>query len=111
MRNIIITIVFILLVLTAIASAYAQEEWFEVAESSGVSYEDVIRYSAKTAKKEVEIDETILTTIESLTPRSQFAVRNFAKGGCAPSGARDWIQPGRGDFDSEDGNAKTYPRR
>jgi hypothetical protein len=42
MKDLIFTIIFILLLLTAIASAYAQEEWYEVAEASGVLYDTSI---------------------------------------------------------------------
>ena len=93
MKDIIITIIFILLILTAIASAYAQEEWFEVAESSGVGYENEIRHSKKTVKKEVEIDGRILREIESFPVTSQFVARNFGAGGCAPAGRRGAARP------------------
>ena len=36
MKELILTIIFILLLLTAIASAYAQDAWYEVAEASGI---------------------------------------------------------------------------
>jgi hypothetical protein len=38
MKKIIVTIIFILLVLAAMTPAFAQDEWFEVAEASAVTY-------------------------------------------------------------------------
>jgi hypothetical protein len=39
MKEIIITIIFILLVSAAMAPAFANEEWFEVAEASSIGYD------------------------------------------------------------------------
>ena len=95
MRDIIITIIFVLLLLTAIASAYAQEEWFAVAESSGLGYEKEIRHSIDTGKKEVALDEGILREIESLNSISNFKVRNYEAGGSTAAGVAGWGGPGK----------------
>ncbi len=38
MKELTLTVIFLLLVLVAVASAFAQENYYEVAESSGVQY-------------------------------------------------------------------------
>jgi hypothetical protein len=94
MKDIIITIIFILLMLTAVAAAYAQEAWFEAAEASGLGYEKEMRRPIETGKKEVKIDEEIFKEIESLSPVSNFEVRNYEAGGVAPAGALGMGGPG-----------------
>ena len=73
MKDIIITIIFILLLLTAIASAYAQEAWYEAAESSCAGY----RVNSTTSKeiKEVRLDEDIEELLEEMHADSNFVVK------------------------------------
>ena len=81
MKEIIVTIIFILLILTAIASAYAQEAWYEAAESSCAGY----RVDSTTSKEieEVKLDEEISRKMEHIPSKSSFSVRKFttASGG------------------------------
>jgi hypothetical protein len=87
MKDIIITIIFILLMLAAVTSAYAQEGWHEAAESSCPGYviDSIKSKPIKEARIEgVALDKDVERQLKEMPGDSSFAVREFKS---APAGS------------------------
>jgi hypothetical protein len=96
MKRIIITIIFTLSVSATTTPAFAREEWFEVAEASGITYDIAISREVRVAGTPHQMNSLDKLTSSLIKNRESFASYPLSKNTDSPPGPADAATGGGG---------------